>query len=581
MKRFLITFAAVVAAQLFLAFVAFLGAFAVMSAAVLDASGKLADVPAEAFLVQEVRGETPEYVPPTRLPMRKHALCHSEILENLEKARIDDRIRGVILKIDLPQVGWGKLRELRGRVQQLRDSGKPVYAYTSFATNKALYLAAACDSIYVHPRGLLFLSGLSAERLYARRLLDQLDIETQVSQIKEYKSMAEMVMREDMSPEVRENMRWVLEDLYENLLNTLARDRAVDRAHVDAWFDACQFDAAEAEELGIVDRVLFWEELENSLRPAGMGEWFVGGRDYARVTRGKLGLRGQKIAVVHGMGTITVGESGWAAPMGITMGDETMVAALREALEDEAVVGVLLRLDTGGGLSSASDRIGRMVAEVAREKPVVVSMVDLTASGGYMVSYRCGTLVALPTSIVGSIGSISMQANLAGLLAKLGITVDRVTVGPHATFLSGFASLSPDEFARFDEVHWRGYDSWVADVARHRGMTPEEVDRLARGRVFTGRQALANGLIDELGGFDEALALLKEQAGIDSGSEVSYIHLPREKNLLERIAAGDMIQVLADLSDPDQSAAALRGTTRFWKRCLEGDDALAMTWWRL
>jgi protease-4 len=257
-------------------------------------------------------------------------------------------------------------------------------------------------------------------------------------------------------------------------------------------------------------------------------------------------------------------------------------------MDDATVAGVLLRLDTPGGLSTASDRIGRMVELVAARKPVVVSMVDVAASGGYMVAFRCSTLVAGPTSIVGSIGSINMRANIAGMLAKLGITIDRVTVGPHAAALSTTASLTPEEFARLEEVHWRNYQQWVADVARYRGMSLEQVDAVARGRVFTGQQARERGLVDELGGFDAALGQLEALAGIPAGSNVSFLHLPRQKTLLDLLAEGQFGGAARGLG---QAAARRLGreasepgavdqTLTFWQRCLFPDETLALSWWR-
>lgn len=580
MKRFLITFLAVIAAQVVLFFLFLVCITSILGVAMMGKVGGVADVPEHAYLIQKIPTELPEFVPSSAFPIPRKATSHTEILENLEKARVDDRIQGVVLKIEMPQVGWGKLQELRERIHRLRDSGKEVFAYATFATNKAIYLASACDSIFVHPQGYLFISGFNAERFYARQLLDRLGIETQISQIKEYKAVAEMLLRKDMSAEVRENTTWVLEDIYEDFLDTLARDRGVDRERVKGWLEICQFDAPEAVEHGIIDGALFWEEVEERLRGEWDDDWSIDGRDYAEIPRAKLGLKGKKIAVVHGTGTITQGESGWVFPFGGSMGDETVIGALHAAVEDDAVKAILLRLDTGGGMSTASDRIGRVVAEVGREKPIVVSMVDIAASGGYMVSYRCSTLVALPGSIVGSIGSMSMMGNLTHAFEKIGITVDRVTVGPHATALSGFASLTEEEFERFHSLHWKGYGQWVEGVARHRGLTVEEVDALARGRVFTGRQAWEKGLIDTTGSFDVALGLLKEQAGIDAGEEVSFIHLPRQKSFLERLAAGEVGSALHAALGRSGEAESLDQTVKFWRRCLDSEDALALFWWR-
>ncbi len=584
MKRFLITVVAVISAQILLFCMGLIIILSLMGMAMLGGSGKEPPIPSQAYLVQTLAGEIPEFVPEASLPFPKKPLSHTAILENLEKARVDDRIAGVVLKLEMPAIGWGKLYELRERVKQLREAGKPVYAYATFATTKGLCLGAACDSFFVQPGAFLFLTGLNSERFYMKKMFEKLDIDYQVSQIKEYKSMAEMVLRSDMSPQVRENTTAVLTDLYDDMIATLASDRGVERRQVELWFDIGQLNPEDATSYGLVDGSLLWEDLAERLRDGRSGSWSISGKDYAAVPRAKLDLKGDRIAVVHGLGTITSGESGWVFPVGATMGDETMVQALERTLKSDRIKGVLLRLDTGGGLSTASDRIGQMVERVAREKPVVVSMVDITASGGYMVSYRCSTLVATPSAIVGSIGSISMRADMTGLMGKLGITIDRATVGPHATALSGFAPFTDEEYERFEILHWKTYNDWVAGIADHRGYTAEEIDALARGRIFTGRQALDNGLIDVTGGFDDALALLKELADIPADQAVTYTHLPREKDLFERLAEGDFMVLsqfvggreAADRATPEQ----LGDTLHFWEQCLSAEESLALCPWR-
>jgi protease-4 len=188
-------------------------------------------------------------------------------------------------------------------------------------------------------------------------------------------------------------------------------------------------------------------------------------------------------------------------------------------------------------------------------------------------------LVALPNSIVGSIGSISMNANVSETFAKLGITVDRVTVGPHATVLSSFADMTRGEYERFEAVHRSSYEAWVEGVAHHRGMTLTQVDAVARGRVFTGRQALENGLIDELGGFAAALQMLKEQAGIPADDPVSLVHLPRQKGFIERLVAGEIGRALRTVLAGPAETEVLRASLAFWQRLLESEDELALFWW--
>lgn len=538
MKRFLTTFLAVIAAQLFLGFAALLAIVLAGMAIVGTRAGEVS-LPPGTTLVQEIPAELLDYDPAPHLPFPRRPMTHTQILENLEKARLDARIARVVLKLDLPGGGWGKWQEIRARVSGLREAGKPVYAYASVGFGSTLYLASACDSIVVAPEGVLWLTGLMAERMYLGDMLDRIGIDVQLSRIREYKGSAEMYTRRDMSPEVRGNITAVLGDLYDEFRDGLARGRGVDLARVDAWLERSMFDPGEARDAGLIDEVLYWEDLVRRWRGRAAGAATISGEDYARVTRLSLGERGREIAVVHGQGLITTGRSGGLFPVETTMGDETLVEALETAMNDRAVAGILLRLDTPGGLGLASDRIGNAVAAAAARKPLVVSTIDLNASGGYMVSYRGGRIVAPAGAIVGSIGSYSLRPTFAGLARKLGIDFDRVTVGPHATAFSPVVPLSEAEFDRLAAVQRRSYERWIAGVAAARGMTVEEVDRLGRGQVYTGRQALANGLIDALGGMDEALALLKEEIGLAADAAVTLHHYPEPRSLLEELREGD------------------------------------------
>lgn len=580
MKHFFLTFAAVLAAQVFLA-CALLFFVMGMGAVLVGTGGAKVDVPARACLVQEIPEELVEYEPAQRIPLPHSAtITQTMILENLEKARLDDRIQAVVLKFDVPGGGWGKLEEIRQRVHQLREAGKPVYAFTSFAFSPSLHLAAACDSIVLAPEGMVWLTGLMAERFFVKALFDDVGIDVQAIQIGDYKSAAEMFTRESMSPPARANAHWVMEDLYDQFLAAVARDRGVLASDVEGWLAGSPYSPPEAHAAGIVDALLYWDEFMDRLEARHPGLETISAREYASVPRGRFGLRGPKIAVVHGQGMITAGESGGLYPMGLSMGDETIVAALEDLRDDDGIEGVLLRLDTPGGLGLASDRIGEMVADVSRVKPIVVSSVDLNASGGYMVSYRADEIVALPGSVVGSIGALSMRPVLAGVTEKLGITFDRVTKGPNATLFSPVVPLDDQTFARFTAVQRSSYERWIAGVADAREMSPEEVESLAGGRVFTGRQAFEHGLVDAVGGFDEALARLKRACGIGADEPVTLLHYPVRKSFLEHIRAGEWAavgeSVALRLGLRSREELALRRTLRALEAWLRGEETLAL-----
>jgi protease-4 len=261
---------------------------------------------------------------------------------------------------------------------------------------------------------------------------------------------------------------------------------------------------------------------------------------YALVEPSKLGLKGKKkIAVVHAQGMIGGRKTRTDPMLGIMMGHESVIAELRRAQKDKDVAAIVFRVDSRGGESLASDLIGHEVEEVSKEKPIVVSMVDVAASGGYYIAYEASKLVADPMTITGSIGSISAKFNMKGLYDKLGITYDFVEKGPNALFYSDYRDFTPEERALFEKNHWAGFDMWLRDVAEHRKMTYEQVSALAMGRVWTGRQAKANGLIDELGGLDKAIEVAKGLANIKDTEKVTVVHYPKKKGLLNLLFSGE------------------------------------------
>jgi protease-4 len=225
------------------------------------------------------------------------------------------------------------------------------------------------------------------------------------------------------------------------------------------------------------------------------------------------------------------------------MGAATMEEAFRAAADNKDVAAILYRVDSGGGETATSWRIQRAALEAAKRKPMVISMGDVAGSGGYLICYPCGTMLAGKLSVVGSIGSISGKVNMRGFYDKIGVTKDFVSRGPFSTIDSDYFDYTPPEWEAFTREHWADYQVWVDDIARARGKTPAEIDSVGRGRVWTGEQALQRGLIDGVGGFDDAVALLKERAGIPAGQEVKFVHYPRKPGPFEALLSGDLAGV--------------------------------------
>jgi protease-4 len=267
----------------------------------------------------------------------------------------------------------------------------------------------------------------------------------------------------------------------------------------------------------------------------------VSSAKYADVTRESVGLKGDKrIAIVHAQGMIG-GRHNRTDPMwGLIMGHESIGRELKRVAEDDKVAAVVFRVSSNGGSSLTSDLIAHEVERLAAKKPVVASMGDVAASGGYMISYRASKVIADPTTITGSIGSITGKINVAGMYEKIGITFDRVSKGPNSFFWSDFSDFNEKQRARMEDNHWNGFNLWLEDVSEKRGIEMEELEKLVMGRVWTGRQASENGLIDEVGGLDRAVELAKELAGIPEDEDVTIVNYPRKKGLLEMIAGGDL-----------------------------------------
>ncbi len=502
------------------------------------------------WLVIDLYGALPEYAPPSGplgQLMDGDTRTLTRTLEVLEKARADERIAGLLLKIGPNGAGWASIEEMRGSIAAFRAAGKPVFAWSDDLDLKGLFLASACDSIFTAPHADLTLTGVRAQSLHVKRALDKLGIKPQLHQIKDYKSAAELLLREDASEPAKENDRWILDEFWRLAMAAFQAERGLSEAQLTAMMEKAVFSPAEAKAGRLIDETAFFDELKARLaaRPgqkkddAGELPTLADGA-YAKLKRSKVDLEGKRlIAVVHAQGSIGGRASRVDPLLGVMMGHESVAADLRAAREDEDVVAIIFRVDSGGGESLASGFIRHEVGLCAAAKPTICSMVDVAASGGYMIAYHADKLVADAFTITGSIGSISGKMNTKGLYEKLGITHDAVEKGPNADFWSDQTDFTPEQWERFTADHWRGFNEWLADVAVKRGMSFAEAEALAHGRVWTGTQALENGLIDAVGGFDAALALAKEMAEIPAEDKVRLRHYPEEPGLLDFLEGGN------------------------------------------
>jgi len=462
-----------------------------------------------------------------------------EIDSALRKAAVDDRIKAVVLRIEPLACGMGKVQELRTSIARYRgETSKPIIAWMDYAGNKEYYLAAACTEIYMPAEGMVLFTGLRFSVTFFKGTLDKLGIQAEFTRVGEYKSAVEPFTREEMSEEFRAVLESLADDLYDRMIADIAANRGMEPARLREIVDDPPMTAAGAVEAGLVDELLYRDEIEQRLKPADAEDWpLVDLYTYADVSPRSLGLgKGPKVAVIYCEGTITGGESAppvWGGDA--SMGSATITRALRAAREDEDIEAVVMRIDSPGGSGLASDLIWREVQLTSEEKPVIASMSDYAASGGYYIAMGADAIVAEPSTLTGSIGVFAGKMSFSDLYDKVGLSVETVERGQYADLLTTSRAYTPEERDKIAEMVEDFYSSFISKAAQGRGVEPEEIDRVARGRVWTGAQALEVGLVDEVGGFRAALEVAKQKAGIEPDQEVSLVILPEQYTLLDEL----------------------------------------------
>jgi len=501
------------------------------------------DVAPNTYLVLDVSGELPEQNPPDisgQLLGGGAPATFIPLLRDIEKAGTDSRIAGVLLKPQGIRAGWAKLEELRAALEKFRQQDKKVIAVLGQAGAREYYLATAADEVILSPTGFLDLKGMRAEVSFFKDMLGKVGIQADLEHIGRYKNFSDQFTENQMSDAFREATTSMLDAAYGNLVETVAaaRERSADEIR-NQFEQEGPFEADRALEIGLVDELLYEDEVwkrietENPEQEAKKMEM----RAYRRVPRKDVGLGGgERIALVYAVGSITNGKDSFDPVFsGKTMGSDSLTEILKTISEDESTKGVLVRIDSPGGDAFASDEIWRAMMLLREKKPVVISMSDLAASGGYYMAATGDPIVAQKGTLTGSIGIIYGKLNLKGLYDKIGVQKEIIRRGPYSAMDSDYGPYTPAERERVQALMNDFYQDFVAKVADARKMTVEEVDQIAQGRVWTGEQALGNGLVDELGGLDAALAILKKNAGISPDAQVELVEYPRRKSLLEMV----------------------------------------------
>lgn len=449
------------------------------------------------------------------------------LLGRLRMASEDPRVEGVLVEVRRAPSSLAKLEEARAELLRMKASGKKVVAYLDGAANNSTYyLASAADLVVLHPAGELELIGLSAESMYLRGVLDRVGVQPQYARRSAYKSAPEMLMNTEGSAAAREQLDAMLDDLSAVWSGAIGASRGRDAEEMARLVDDGPYTPEEAKEAGLVDHLAYPDELE-ALLESEFGKRPRMDENYAR-SRETSGWRNpREIAVVVIDGAIVRGPSSGPGFFGggFTSGSETVVAQLDEALERDAVKAVVLRVDSPGGSAFASDEIWRAVRRLEKaDKPVIVSMGAVAASGGYYVSAGARSVFAQPSTITGSIGVYAGPfLDMSGLFEKVGLNTELHTRGRKAGMYSNSKPLDEVEFAALDHMVGNTYAQFKGRVAEGRKLSPEDVEAVAQGRVWTGKRAQKQGLVDDFGGFFDAVARARREAGISEKAEVDLV----------------------------------------------------------
>jgi len=491
-------------------------------------------------LILHLNGDAPE-TPPVDVSIPflqpRAPVTVENVWSMLRHAAADSRIKAVVFEPSGTTVGWAKMQEIRSDLEQFRKSGKPLIAYLKSPNMRDYYMASACSKIYMAPSDELDLKGIGLELMYFKNTLDKLGVHVDVEHAGKYKDYGDQFTRSSMSPETNEVMTSLVDDLYGDLVNTVAKARSKSPEAIRATIDDGPFLAKQAKAQGLVDDLRYEDEafgeIKTTLHQTELKKTTE--QEYVSVPDSAVGAAGSdRIAFVVGEGSITRGDAATVTLSGDAgLESEAFDKMLSRVANEKSIKGVIVRIDSPGGEVFATDDMWRAMNELHKKKPIVISMSDDAASGGYYMAMSGDTLVAYPGTITGSIGVVFGKANLHGLYDKLGITKDSVSRGRFARIASDYQSLSDTEKIKLREDIDAEYEDFVGKVAAARKKPSSVIEPLAQGRVWLGDQAKANGLVDELGGIDRAIELIKSKSGIPARNKVSLVLYPAKRTIFD------------------------------------------------
>ena len=505
--------------------------------------GREPSVPSNAVLRLTIGGDLAEVAPTDVVAYVRGARTPTVrgIVNDLRKAKVDGRISAVMLKLTgFSTPYWGKIQEIRDALIDFRTSKKPVYAYLEYGGDQDYYLASATDKVFLTPSSPLDFAGVAMYEVFLRGLLDKFGVYPDLHHIGDYKTFSNTFTEKGFTAAHREMDASMNRDLYDQIVHGVANARGKTEADVRRLIEDGPYLPKAAKEAGLIDDLAYEDQALARLREARPDATRdIDGDDYARIGLSSLGLnKGPRIAVIYFAGAIASGKNGYDPLEGATIGSDTLIEYIRKVRKDSSIRAIILRIDSPGGSVVASDAIWRELMLAKKEKadrPIVASMSDLGASGGYYIAAPAEAIVAEPSTLTGSIGIVGGKFVTGGVYEKLGANLDSTSIGKNAEMNSPIRPYNPEERKKVDEQLKAFYDDFVAKVAESRHKTPEEIDHLGQGRVWTGQQAKAIGLVDALGGLDRAVAIAKERAKIPGDSDVELVTYPAPKSFYELV----------------------------------------------
>jgi len=498
--------------------------------------GREPQVEGNSTLVLRVRGDLQEIEPIGVIGQLFEAPpTVRSVVDALRKAKVDRRVTSVIIRPKSTAALWGKVQEIRDAIVDFRRSGKQAIGFLEYGGEQEFYLVSACDKVFLTPAATLDLTGMASYELFLRGTLDKIGAYPDTMHIGEYKTASNTFTEHTFTPAHREMAESLNADLYEQLIRGLADGRHKKEAEIRQLVDHGPFLPEDAIRAGLIDDIAYEDEIDDKVKlsPGGTAH-FLTDDDYRHTNPASVGLnRGPRIAVIYANGVIASGESNYDTAAGSVVGSDTMLDYLRKARADTSIKAIVLRVDSPGGSAIASDVIWREVMLTRNAKPVIASMSDVAASGGYYIAMPATAIVAEPATLTGSIGVVMMKFVIDGTLKKLGMNMEGVKDGRYADLYSPVKPFTPEERAKVQAQMQATYDTFVEKAAQGRNTTPEKIDAIAQGRVWTGAQAKTLGLIDELGGLQRALAVAKQRAKLSPDSEVELVIYPGKKSFYD------------------------------------------------